>query len=285
MFNHHEGKSMEKTHEHSHEELFSSEWKKSQDNPFVQQLKTQEFSDLIKDRQDYREAFLSQGEQLDSLCCSDGRVEFREPEENGQEYDELKTPGQCILYSDAELDKFVSDSKGKIKRIASHDGCGAAAVKYNQMLADGLPLPEGVTNSDELGIYFTKNLAERLGAEYRHITQAELCCPIHNERALVLDSTTRFKPKSLKDFPPHFTSASLALNANSAYVQADAEILSGIALGDHGFNQRFDANNPFYIIIIAPDQAELDSTKELLSDFVAKSAGRVKITGALAPEL
>jgi len=280
-----EGASMEKHHDHNdHKQLFDQEWRKSQDNSFIGLLKDQEFDDIVKNLPEYRAAFLESGERLDSLCCSDGRVEFHSQQEgNDFEYDELKTAGQCILYSPQELEQFISENTGRIKRVASHFGCGAAGIKYKQMLADGT-LPEGVTNSDELGIRFTKDLAERLGAAYSHIGQDELCCEVHNERALILDGTARFKPKEIKDFPPHFSSASLALGHDADYVRQEAEILSSIALGDHGFDTRFDQNNPFFIIVIAKDQAELDQTKASLAEFVAKSEGRVKLTGALVPE-
>ena len=265
-------------HDHDHGSEFDAEWLKSEGNQFVKLLKNKSFEEIVSDQPDYKKAFLPKGEMLKHLCCSDGRVELDLSEKEGK----LATAGQCILYSEAELEEFIIKNKGGIKKVSSHFGCGAAKVKFDQMIADGITLPEGVTTSDELGIYFTKNLAERLEADYDHIGKEDLCCPVHNERVLVV-GPKNFDPTKIKDFPAHFSSASIDLNKNPDYVKQEIEILSGIATGEHGFYERFTAENPFYILAVAKDQTELDNLEKLTSDLVNSSNGRIKFSGSIIP--
>lgn len=261
----------------NHSEILDEKWVASQANPFVKSLKEKDFSEIVAGREDYREAFLPEGEMLKDLRCADGREEIFDPAREGK----LAEAGQCILYSDAELDKFVAENKGKIKSVCSHAGCGAAKIKYDQMLSAGLPLPEGVTTSDELGVYFSKQLAEKLGAQYGHTGPEGLRSSEHDESMLIL-AHANFDASKIKDLPAHFSSHALTLNDNSDYIKASTEILSGIALGSHGFGSRFTTENPFYVVVVAQDAVELDQVKSSLSYLIDKSAGRIKITGSIA---
>jgi len=262
----------------NHREILDGKWVASQANPFVKSLREKDFSEIVAGREDYREAFLPEGEMLKNLRCADGREEISDPLREGK----LAEAGQCILYSDEELDKFVAENKGKIKSVCSHVGCGAAKIKYDQMLSAGLSLPAGVTTSDELGVYFSKQLAERLGAQYGHTGPEELRSQEHDERALIL-AHANFDASKIKDFPAHFSSHALTLNDNVDYIKASTEILSGIALGSHGFGSRFTAKNPFYVVVVAQDAAELESIKSSLAYLIDKSEDRIKITGSIAP--
>lgn len=277
-------KNMDHSHHDDHEALFAAEWTKSQENFLVKGLNANVSpAELLGAREDFPGAFKKGGAEniLTCLKCSDGRVNDN-PEISGDE--KLGLAGEGILFGKAELQKFVQDNAGKIKTVTSHEHCGAAALKFAQMQASGEVLPSGVTTSDELGKHFAQQLAQMMGTEYRHIGEKEFSSPVHNERLFVIDGTAKFNPAQMSDFPPRFMSAALGLGADSAYVAKEAEVLAGISLGDHGFNQRFTADNPFHIMVIGKDQAEVDKSLESLKNFVEKSGGRVRASGLVAPE-
>lgn len=272
---------MENTHDHQRK--FNEEWAQSQGNAYIKRLQANyPIFETLEQQQEFAQAFNHEAGVPCTLKCSDGRVD-----DGGKiPGDEtIKTAGSNALFSKARRAAFGEKYKGRIKAVTSHESCGAAALKFQEMVEKGEALPKGVTTSDELGVYLAKEQAKELGAEYYHINQKDLVCAEHNERLLVLDGTDyRFNANKIKDFPPRFSSTALGLGESSDYVKNEAEVLSGIALSDHGFGQRFTAANPFYIIIIGRNQTQLDETKELLAPLAEKMIGRVKIQGLLAPQ-
>ena len=158
-------------HDQGHEAEAQKLWEQSEQLKFIKDLKDGKSLAEIMKRFDLAKAFAQSPEEIG---CSDGRIfEHR-----------LGGAGDFILATEAEREKLILENKGKIKAVKSHDGCGAAAIKFQQMIDAGEPLPEGVTTADELGIYYCQTLAEKLGAEYGHTGAAEMSGAFHNERVI-----------------------------------------------------------------------------------------------------
>lgn len=256
-------------HRHSHEAEAQKLWEQSEELKFIKDLKAGKGVAESMSQFDLSEAFVKRSEELG---CSDGRIfEHR-----------LGGAGNFILASDAERKKFILGNKGKIKVVKSHDGCGAAAIKFQQMIDTGESLPEGVTTADELGIYYCKKLAEELGAEYKHISAAEMSGAIHNERVIYFDGTGKFNPGVLADLPAGFMCSGSALGLSSEYQEVELGELAKIALGDHGFGKSFNKNNPLYIVISANSQEQLAELKEVAEQAAKGFHGKMAVDGFIA---
>jgi hypothetical protein len=204
------------------------------------------------------------------LGCSDGRIKEHR----------LGGAGDFILASWEEREKFISENKGKIKEVTSHDGCGAAGLKFKAMQEEGeATLPDGVTTADELGVYYAKKLAEELGAEYRHISAEEMTGDIHNERVIYFDGTGKFNPRALKEMPAGFISTGSKFGFSDEYCREELSALSNIAFGHHGFGDKFTKENPLYIIISASDEEELVKLKQVAESAAKQFDGRVVVDG------
>ncbi len=260
---------MSTNHEHGHAEETERLWQKSEQLPFIQGLKRGKLMEEIMAQLDTKKAFEKEPEELG---CSDGRcTEHR-----------CGVAGDLILASEDEVAEFVRRNKGKIRVVKSHDGCGAAAIKFKQIQEAGEFLPIGVTSSDQLAAHFSKELAEKLGAEYAHTSAAEMSGPVHNERAIYLDGTGKFNPGALKELPAGFMSSGKALGLSSDYIQKEIETLASIALGDHGFGQRFTKDNPFYVVVSAKDEDQLGLLMHVATKAARGFDGRVEVRGFIA---
>jgi hypothetical protein len=203
------------------------------------------------------------------LGCSDGRIKEHR----------LGGAGDFILASPEEREKFIGENNGKIKEVTSHDGCGAAGLKFKAMQEAGEALPEGVITADELGIYYAKKLAEDLGAEYRHISAEEMAGGIHNERVIYFDGTGKINPRALKEMPAGFISTGPKFGFSEKYCQRELSELSKIAFSHHGFGDKFTKENPLYIIISASDEEELVKLKQVAESAAKQFDGRVAVDG------
>jgi hypothetical protein len=243
-------------------------WEESQRNVIIEALRNgQELSEIMKKISNLDKAF---SRPLDTLVCSDERV----PAGDGIK---MGIAGQLILASEEESNNFVASYKGKIKTVTSHDGCGAAAVKFQDLKNKGDNVPDGVNNADELGIMHSRHLAEMLGAEYRHIPAAEMTGKVHNARAICVDGTGKFNPAVLKDMPAHFVCSGAGLGLSKEYNQAEIKILAGIATGSHGFGEKFNNENPLYIFISAKDQDQKSGLESMAKNALADFGDKIQI--------
>lgn len=147
------------------------------------------------------------------------------------------------------------------------------------MAESGKNLPAGVTTADEFGKYHAKKLAHDLSADYRHIEAEEMTGEIHNERALYFDSTGKFNPGILKEMPVGFISSSPKFALPDDYCQKELSALCGIALGSHGFGDKFTKENPFYIIVSAGSEEDLTKLKRAAKLTAEKFEGRIAVDG------
>lgn len=257
-------------HELSHQELLQQEWEKSQNNELIKRLRQGEsFASVMESLPGFKEAF---DKPLDTIDCSDGRVILGK---------KIGLAGSGILLSDEARAKFIEQYKGQIKRITSHEDCGAAKIKFKQLEADQ-NLPGGISSPDELGSLRAKELAESLGAEHVYLPMDKMANEVHNERGIVVDATGFFDASSVKDLPGHFVSSGLGFNLPEDYVLAEVETLTGIAFSDHGFDERLNEENPFYLMLIAKDEVQAEHLSAVLkAKMTAKYGAKVQVVSAV----
>ncbi len=138
-------------------------------------------------------------------------------------------------------------------------------------------------DSDNVGYAQAGKLAAETGNRYKQVNHEEFRSPVHDERALVIDGTLRFDATNWPELPPHFLSSAPGLGLSDAYFKKESAALVGIALGDHGFGGRFNAENPFYIIVSAKDSEQLSRLLEIGRAAVKDFGDRVKVDGFVAP--
>lgn len=245
-------------------------WEKAKQNEVIKRLDAGESLQVIMESfPDFKEAFC----ELDTIDCSDGRVL------GGKK---IGIAGSGLLLSSEERAKFVENYRGKIKEVTTHRDCGAAALKFNSLSPE--EIPAGVMNADHYGALLGQKLANDLGAEHRFIEMKEMANEYHNETALVIDQTGKFNSTHLDGFPPHFVCTGAGLGFSPEYMKSEVKTLAGIALGHHGFGDRFDEQNPFRIIVAAKNQTELDAWMKVGQEAIDDFGGRVKVEGFIAPE-
>jgi len=253
---------------HGHEELFNAAWEKTNENYLIKGLKAgRKVEDLLAAMPGFKEAF-SQKSLLDyPRCrfeCSDGRVVTGEAK--------IALAGEGLLL-EKEDRKILEDAlAGKNITISGHESCGAAAMAY--------PGPD----SDRYGYEGAEKLTAKTGNTYKEIHHSEFRSQIHDERALVLEGTLKFNCANWTEFPPQFLSSAAALGLSDAYIGKEVRALSGIALGDHGFGNRFNSEHPFYIIVCAKDSEQLSRLITIGQEAVKDFGDRVKVGGFVAPE-
>lgn len=248
-------------------------WAETSQNEIIKRLtEGEELQKILESLPGFFESF---AEPLDTIDCSDGRVL------DGRK---IGIAGSGLLLPKEERARFIALYKGKIKKVTAHADCGAAAMKFSE-LRDSFPeqIPAGIENSDDYGVHCAQKFAEELGAEYEFLDRQEMASEHHNERAIVLDQSASFDSTNLKGMLPHFVSTGAGLGFSPEYMKAELETLSGIALGDHGFSSRFDANHPFYIFVAANDYAGLSEWGNLAREATQKFGDRVQVKGFVRP--
>jgi hypothetical protein len=244
----------------SHAELFNAEWEKLNKNLVIEALDSgRGIAEFVTEIPGWAELFAHEPTCLE---CSDGRVcsGFK-----------LALPGSGgVLLSEegnAILKKFIADKK---LLVTGHESCGAAAMAH--------PGPD----SDDYGYAKIKALAQETGNSYGEIHKEKFKFPNHYERCLVLDGVGG-DWSNWSEFPAQFVNSAPYFGLPDGDIENTTRALSGIALGDHGFGSRFDAEHPFYIIIAADSQTKLDHLTAVAQTAVEQFAERVKITGVVAP--
>lgn len=243
-------------------------WEKSRQNEVIKHLLAGEDLQIVmKLFPGFKESFC----RLDTIDCSDGRVLMGK---------KIGIAGSGLLLPDEEKDKFVSAYRGRIKELTTHRDCGAAAKKFATLKP--AEIPSGIETADQYGVWCGKQLAEQLGARHRFLDLEQMASQHHNETAIVLDQTGEFDSTNLRNFPTHFTCTGAALGFSEEYMKSELTTLIGIALGDHGFGKRFDRANPFYVIVVANNYAELIHWENVAKE-VSRVGERVAVKGFVRP--
>jgi len=253
---------MIETHtEHTHADP-KVEWEKQRDTVrAIEQLGLQRYAENLPDIQS---AF-----ELDDHClrCID------EGTPGG-----IHLAGSGILMD--EVKAIEASKAAKVDGVYSHAGCGAAAMFAKQKGLD-------MTNPDEYGRQWAKQLAERLGVPYKgHIEKSDMKRPadFHNARVAYYDGTGSFDPSRVADLPPGFVIS--RRHTDAANAQSEADVAVSIATGDHGFGTLITDKEPFYLMVVGDPEDPNFSANKLQAEvdaIASNSNGRVKVLGFTRP--
>lgn len=180
---------------------------------------------------------------------------------------------------------FGKKTGNKIKKVVSHEGCGAAALAKKDAKAF----------ATEVAAIMTEMTGEPVVAE--HLGHAEMrpgkgfyspeemkeVPDYHFAQAAYLDLTGRFNPAAVRDLPAGFVSSDLGLEGYEQIGPEGAVLAARIALGDHGLGDFFTPERPFRINIVAKTEAELASAAAAMEPLVAEFGKRVAVDGFVAP--
>lgn len=260
------------THNHESPTKVEELWLESEENPVILALKEgRDVSEALGEER-MAKAF---AQTPCCLGCSDGRI--REAR--------LGRAGMGILAgveqtAEAIRSLLVKDEIKGTLVIKSHDGCGAAGLVCRKMISEG-KLPEGYP-SDELGKKFAQDVVETLKSQgydviYEHTPAVEMD-EFHNERVVYLDGTDSISLEGA-DLPRGFILSGFGFSEGETAEELKA--LCGIALGDHGFGERFTKENPFRVIVSAKDGGKLAYLEDLAAKAVWGFNGKVVVNTLL----
>lgn len=232
-------------------------------------LKLKQGNSLQSIFHDHKE-FLHEANKFRLSCC-DGRIYH-----NSSEYN---LAGSGILLSEIELEKVMKSLQGKITTLTSHEGCGAVVLAFKLQTEAG-NLASEITSPDLYAQNWTETVAKKYGFTYEHISAQEFNYPEHHEMGLCLDGTGKLNLEA-EGLPNMFISHSFMLNKDEKYIATEAEILAGIAFGDHGFGNRFTEKDPFQILVIVGSDKEKLRAIKLMEGVRQKYGHRVQIQSAI----
>ena len=173
-----------------------------------------------------------------------------------------------------EKEEVVAEFKAAgVKKITSHDGCGAAALYAK---ANGIDVSE----ADVYGKKFAQEIAARLGLPYEHISAEQMNRPkeFHVSRIAYYDGTGRFDYQAAKELPAGFI-ISRGIQKDSASIE-EAKVAFNIATGDHGFADKINTENPFVFVVVGKTEEEVNRLTSELSGLVNE---RARIEKFIAP--
>ncbi len=182
--------------------------------------------------------------------------------------------GSGILEEDSVIDPLLGS--GAIHGMTSHAGCGAAALAAREAGFQG--------DSDAYGETFAQTKAEALGIPYEgSITASDMRRPAHVHIAdtFYVDGTARgFNPNLVDGAPLGFVH-SRGIFGSAEVGQRQVELGIAIAMGPHGFGERFTTEHPFHVVVITDNQPGSVPLGTLLQEAEAVAAGnpRVKVHG------
>jgi hypothetical protein len=251
-------------------------WEKFQRNFVIELLKIHKpFQEIMEMLSGFQKAFSS---EPDTLACCDERVQL----DTGIK---IGIAGALSLGLNDETNVFVKNHKGRIRTVTSHNGCGAAAIAYQERIKRRLPIPDGIINGDDLGAAHARKMAKMLDAKCYHISADKMTGELHDARGICFDGTGRFNPAAIRDLPPVFLSSSPGFGLSEEYCKIELQILCGIAFSNHGFGDRFTPSDPFYVFASASDNNRLNELKEWARAATSRFNGRVAIDGFAAPKI
>ncbi len=241
-------------------------WEESNQTPFIKRCKAGErVEDIINDQ-------LIDNELLDpeTTECSDGRCPHA-----GKEY---SAAGAGAFYSDELFTKMLLKNPG-IKKITTHDGCGAANLYFGIAQENGT-LPDGITTPAEYAAYCANEKAKTHGLQYEHISAAQFVEAEHHERGVVMDLTGKFHYRKVSGMPNMFISQTASVDTLENAVN-EVSVLTGIGTGDHAFGDRLTKEDPFYILVVAQSTEELNEARIALTSSLEKFGDKVQIEGLI----
>ena len=229
---------------------------------------------------------------VDSLPSSVLRMAFNLHDRSLRCIDEgtpggIHVAGSGILLSveekQVELTKVMSELRtAGVDGVYSHKGCGAARL-YAETVK-GQP-----DKSDEYAVNWGQKLARDLNVPYKgHIVELSRPQEFHNARIIYYDGSGKFDPFRIKEIPDGFIISRYYLDGG--YAKEELGIALSIALGHHGFGDKFTHDDP---LIVSPIEGITNDTEALsLSslikealDVTAQFGNRVIVQGFKQPQI
>ncbi|MCK5332960.1 MAG: hypothetical protein KAJ24_00470 [Candidatus Aenigmarchaeota archaeon] len=173
------------------------------------------------------------------IVCIDERI-IATSKGKGEMYYYVRSAGTFILLDEESRKAFLESSGAKI--ATWHKECGAATKKYGETHSGAESSPEDI---DAYAQNFVESLKEELDLETREIG---IESPGFHPAIGVIYQGVDMDPFQIDPELPKF----FGINRNHTpkkYALEELQIALDIAFGDHGFNDLFDEENPFYIIV------------------------------------
>lgn len=264
------------------------EWERQDSS--CQSIASQGMETYCQGIEGWEEAFVKP-EELKICCMDEGNIEG------------IRAAGSLLLLEPEERIAFclkaMAENGTDHLDITSHQGCGAAAIKYKQSLQDPADYEE--EDFREFTEDATKTMVDELNQDERlagkifyagMIMLSEMKRPAeqHIARAVYYDGSGRFNPTSLEELPAGFVISRRYQEAGSAI--DETALAAAIAFGDHGYGDNFNSETPFLVIAISDaDQHSEFSTEKLEAELKEMKAGmseedqkRILIDTCLAPK-
>lgn len=174
---------------------------------------------------------------IDEGCCGSG----------------VHTAGSGCLRKDHGT--LIAELKAAgVTEFTTHGGCGAWALAHPE-IADAIDRDGAVKAWGE-------EIAKELGVPHRFIPSHELDrAEFHDAVCAIYDGTGSFNRKGAAGLPHAF----VASPSKFSSAKDDTELAARIALGEHGFGERFSAERPF-LLIAAVDKSVPGQKEKLLTD-------------------
>jgi hypothetical protein len=166
-----------------------------------------------------------------SICCVDERT----------------TEGKIHYAGSGILDQanaLENTRKANADGIYSHEGCGAAAVAFeNLSQAEKGTFP----SAEAYAAWWAKHVSEELHIPYKgHLAVHP---KFHIARVTYYDGTGQFDPTKSEKLPRGFMISRAYLDPQ--YAAKELELSIKIAFGEHGFGKKEFRHSPFMIIPVA----------------------------------
>ncbi len=191
----------------------------------------------------------------------------------------IHSAGSTILMKKEEA--IMALRAAKVSGIYSHAGCGAAGLYAKE---HGLPLE----NADDYSREHARKIAGEMGIPYRgHIGAEEMHRPpeAHIARICYYDGSGSFDYAKSSGLPSGFVISRAYMGRETSL--KETAIAISIALGYHGFRERFTKEKPFILVAIGNKEnggTSADELKRELEPLIGEYDGRVVIDIIEAPK-
>ena len=240
-----------------------------------------------------KESFLQKKE---CVCCIDERVAARATLGGEEVGGRWFVAGSGILLpveNWQERAKAAAEEANRrgIKRFSYHAGCGAAELAVK---ADAAQLVDVEKYRKNPGLHAEQfsNLAQKELNRLTGLDEAVIFVPkdevvptgFHNALGAVVDATSEFNSHTLPDGEPlkhcFMLDWKSGENLSASEKGLDYNLLElhtaiGIAFG-HGFKERFNSSNPFNIVIMAENAAQLEKVQIRINKYLTTQPDEIR---------
>jgi hypothetical protein len=165
----------------------------------------------------------------------------------------IRSAGSGVLAEGNHRTEFLRNLKlAGVAEVKSHAGCGAAAL-YRER--------SGITDKtvDEVAVEIATAIAKELEVPYSgHIEDLARPKEFHNARVIYFDGTGTFNPSATESIPQGFVVSRRYMTPEHASVEANIAV--SIALGSHGYGDKFTQEEPLLLVVIGENEGEFSTS-------------------------